>query len=328
MKKNILYVLLGGLLLSLAACSENWEDATSKHVYGENENPYLRADAEATVTKKIQFGAGQTQIINLSDYAELFQVKLGMTLDEAIAGISSGKVVFHGINAARNAWDKTAPNKGMTGWYFDEMGNISTQTNANFTVELNVSNKTLVVSALENVMVGSSVSINVGFAINGTDFDQYVRILSEIAIVDVPVEVSINIPDGEYSAASIAFNDYAGKIQERFGMTVAEFCEGLDGDGEGDIHMYSVNLESLKWDEESSYTANAPGYWMMKDGTVTNWGTAGYSLFAECSISDKTLNISRSATPVAGDKYTISIGFRDKTNKANLLRFVINITME
>ena len=42
MKKNILYVLLGGLLLSLAACSENWEDATSKHVYGENENPYLR----------------------------------------------------------------------------------------------------------------------------------------------------------------------------------------------------------------------------------------------------------------------------------------------
>lgn len=92
MKKNILYVLLGGLLLSLAACSENWEDATSKHVYGENENPYLRADAEATVTKKIQFGAGQTQIINLSDYAELFQVKLGMTLDEAIAGISSGKV--------------------------------------------------------------------------------------------------------------------------------------------------------------------------------------------------------------------------------------------
>ena len=32
MKKNILYVLLGGLLLSLAACSENWEDATSKPV--------------------------------------------------------------------------------------------------------------------------------------------------------------------------------------------------------------------------------------------------------------------------------------------------------
>ena len=28
------------------------EDATSKHVYGENENPYLRADAEATVTKR------------------------------------------------------------------------------------------------------------------------------------------------------------------------------------------------------------------------------------------------------------------------------------
>lgn len=328
MKKNILYVLLGGLFLSLTACSENWEDATSKHVYGENENPYLRADAEATVTQKIQFGAGQTQIISLSDYAELFQTQLGMTVDEAIAGISSGKVVFHSINAARNTWDRTAPNKGTTGWYFDVMGNISSQADANFTVELNTSDKTIMINALENVVAGSTLSINVGFAINGTDFDQYVRILSEIVIIDVPIEVSINIPDGEYSAASIEFNDYADKIQECFGMTVAEFCEGLDGDGKGDIHMYSVNLESLKWDEESSYTANAPGYWMMKDGTVTNWGVAGYSLFAECSISDETLNIGRSATPVAGDKYTISIGFRDKTNKANLLRFVINITME
>lgn len=328
MKKNILYVLIGGLLLSLAACSENWEDATGKHAYGENENPYLRSDAEATITKKIQFGAGQTHTIYLSNYAELFKTKLGMTLDEAIAGMSSGKVVFHGINAARNAWDKTAPNKGTTGWYFDVMGNISSQANANFTVELNASDKTIVVSALESVMVGSAVSINVGFAINGTDFDQYVRILSEIAIVDVPVEVSINIPDGEYSAASIEFNDYADEIQERFGMTVAEFCEGLDGDGKGDIHMYSVNPESLKWDEESSYTANAPGYWMKKDGTVTNWGVSGYALFAECSISDEALNIGRSAAPIAGDKYTISIGFRDKTNKANLLRFVINITME
>ena len=328
MKKNIFYVLMGGLLLSLAACSENWEDATSKHVYGENENPYLRSDAEATVTKKIQFGAGQTKTIYLSNYAELFQKELGMTVDEAIAGVASGKVMFHSINAARNAWDKTAPNKGATGWYFDSMGNVSSQANANFTVELNTADKTLVVNALESVMVGSAVSINVGFAINGTDYDQYVRILSEIAIVDVPIEVSISIPDGEYSAASIDFNDYADAIQERFAMTVTEFCDALDGDGKGNIHMYSVNIGSLKWDEESSYTANAPGYWMKKDGTVTNWGVSGYALFAECSVDDETLNIGRSAAPIAGDKYTISIGFRDKENKANLLRFVISITIE
>lgn len=328
MKKNIFYLLMGGLLLSLAACSENWEDATNKHAYGDNENPYLRADAKATVKTKIQFGAGQTSTIYLSNYAELFKEQLGMTLDEAIAGISSGKVVFHSINVARNAWDKTAPNKGTTGWYFDAMGYISSQADANFTVELNTSDKILVVNALESVMVGSAVSINVGFAVNGTDYDKYVRILSEIAIVDVPVDVSINIPEGEYSSTSIKFKDYADEIQERFGMTVAEFCAGLDGDGKGNIHMYSVNLESLKWDEESPYTANAPGYWMKKDGTVTNWGVTGYALFAECSIDDEALNIGRSAAPIAGDKYTISLGFRDKVNKANLLRFVISLTME
>ena len=115
------------------------------------------------------------------------------------------------------------------------MGNISTQTNANFTVELNVSNKTLVVSALENVMVGSSVSINVGFAINGTDFDQYVRILSEIAIVDVPVEVSINIPDGEYSAASIAFKEGVANAAPVLLEPIVTLRATVNDDAMGDI---------------------------------------------------------------------------------------------
>ena len=40
MKKNFIYALIACFTLSLAACSTDPEDATSKHVYGENENPY------------------------------------------------------------------------------------------------------------------------------------------------------------------------------------------------------------------------------------------------------------------------------------------------
>ncbi len=52
MKKNFIYALIACFTLSLAACSTDPEDATSKHVYGENENPYLKTNADAVVSTK------------------------------------------------------------------------------------------------------------------------------------------------------------------------------------------------------------------------------------------------------------------------------------
>jgi hypothetical protein len=327
MRNNLIYTLIGlpCLAITFAACSENWEDATSKHAYGANENPYLRADAAATVTESMKFGAGQTHTVVLANHAELFRKQLGMTIDEAIAGISTGKIVFRSINTARGAWDNTAPNKGTAGWYFDGTGSVANQATAQYTAELDVNAKTLLVSALESAVIGSSVGINVGFAINGSDYDKYVRILNDIVIVDTPVEASIRIPAGEYASAPVDFNAYANAIQERFGKTVAAFCAALSSDA---IHMYSVGVESLRWDETSGYTANAPGYWMKADGTVCNWGSDGYTLYAECSEGDQAMYVGRSFAPAAGDTYTISIGFRDRADASKMLRFLIHIVME
>lgn len=55
MKKNFIYALIACFTLSLAACSTDPEDATSKHVYGENENPYLKTNADAVVSTKAEF---------------------------------------------------------------------------------------------------------------------------------------------------------------------------------------------------------------------------------------------------------------------------------
>ena len=64
-----------------------WNDACSKHVYSENETPYLRTDASTNISKSIEFRKGHIaqQTINLKDYAETIQTKMGMTVDDMLA---------------------------------------------------------------------------------------------------------------------------------------------------------------------------------------------------------------------------------------------------
>lgn len=332
MKKNLLYMLMGGLMLSLTACSENWEDATGKHVYGENENPYLRADAAATVKTEFMFGAGQTYTVNLTDYEEVFQAQLKMSVDQAIAGIASGTIAFNCINAARGAWDRTAPNKGTSGWYFDAASQVSDQSRGIVTVELNASAKTLVITALESAGDGGTLALNVGFAMKA-DYDHYVRIFNDITLVDTPIELSVNIPGGDYSSYKLNFNDYADVIQKRMGMTVADFCNQLDGtNASGKVHMYVVDKTTCKWDTQSGYSAGGTGYWLNADGKRTTWGTAGFSLFVEITDAKaQTMAIGRGeagAGVVAGKVYTFSIAFRDKEDVTKFFRFLITATMK
>ena len=66
MKKNILLALCCCSLLAFAGCSDDYTDATSKHIYGENENPYLKTNTNAQVTtvpyrsrQQHQYGSSQ-----------------------------------------------------------------------------------------------------------------------------------------------------------------------------------------------------------------------------------------------------------------------------
>lgn len=113
MKRNIIYILAISLSFALSACSDSYEDATSKHVYGENESPYLRIDQEATITTNIEFAVERLEsyIVNLEDYSELFQEKMGMSVDQVISGLSNGSVVFYNINTTRNHWNKAEKTK-------------------------------------------------------------------------------------------------------------------------------------------------------------------------------------------------------------------------
>ena len=119
------------------------------------------------------------QTISLKDNAETIQTKLGMTVDDMLAGLESGKVVFYNINTSRAAWNKAAMTKGSTGWYYDASGNITTDASDVASVEIDKTNKCLIVDAPEDAAAGTSISVNVGFAVNnGKDYDKVCTFLS------------------------------------------------------------------------------------------------------------------------------------------------------
>ena len=99
MKKYIIYAFIVSVFCVFSACSDSYEDATSKHIYGEDENPYLRIDPQATVTSEIDFAVERLEpyVINLEDYNDLFQEKMGLTTDQVISGLQNGSVLFYNI---------------------------------------------------------------------------------------------------------------------------------------------------------------------------------------------------------------------------------------
>ena len=101
MKKNFIYTIFWCLLFTLPAC-DKIEDATNKHIYGENENPYLKGNSEALVSTTMKFPIARLapQSINLKDYAAKYHTLLGLTVDESIKGLVDGAFAFYNINSA------------------------------------------------------------------------------------------------------------------------------------------------------------------------------------------------------------------------------------
>ena len=160
------------LALGFTACSDDPEDAVEKHVYGPDEAPYLRADASATIAVNAEFRKGHVspKTIYLKDYAEQIQTKMKMTVDDMLAGLETGKVVFYNINTARGIWNKAAATKGSNGWWYNASGLVSDAASGVASIELDKAQKALILSVPEESAAGVSVGANVGFAIdNGKD---------------------------------------------------------------------------------------------------------------------------------------------------------------
>ncbi len=338
MKKNILYICMACLAMGgLTACSDDPLDATEKHVYGENDNPYLRTDADATISCSAEFREGRISpiTIDLKDYAATIQSKLGMTVDDLMSAVDNGRVVFYNINSTKARWDKTAPTVGSTGWGYTSNGALCEAdkvAEAAATISLDKASKALIVSVPEESVAGLSITENLGFAIvNGKNYDDYVRFRISIAITNPGLIItSLSIPAGDYNATAIDFTtaDNRKVIEDNLGVSADEFISQCD-DPEGDFAMYMVDNTTGEWDTTSDYTANGIGYWLDANGKVTTWGTTGYTVFVENASADKCVNIGRAPEIAAGTELDLNFVYVLKSDPENkYFQIKAKVTME
>ena len=332
MRKNILYIAMACFALGFTACSDDPNDAVTKHVYGPDEAPYLRSDASATIAYSAEFRKGHVapKTIYLKDYAEQIQTKLKMTVDDMIAGVESGKVVFYNINTARGCWNKAAATKGSNGWWYDASGLVADATTGVASIELDKTAKALVLSVPEESAAGVSVAANVGFAIdNGKDYDQYVRFSVNFAVTDPgTIIMDISLPESnDYPTYEIDFASIQNAITACFGLSVDDFLAGFDND---DIKMYIADDNGV-WDTTSSYTAS-PGFWMDVNNQITNWASDGYKsgnlYFIEMHTPDKTVVIGRAPNVPSDMAVKAHFVLADVNDDSKYIEFVVNVTFE
>lgn len=334
MKKNILLAFCCCSLLAFTACSDDYNDATSKHVYGENENPYLKIDTEAQIsaTGALEVNGEHSYTVKLSDYAAKFEEKMGMSVDAVIDGLSTGETVFYPINTTRNQWLKTAYNKNDAGWYFNSANQPCAQDDAacKASVVLDKTNKELVFELTEGgITAGTVLALEVGFAKNGPDYDNYVRFTLNASVTDPTVAVAtVALPNTNYTSDDILLTSIEGNIAAVFDMTLEEFITAFD---EGTIKFYAADPTTGVWDTESAYTGEKPaGYWFDEAGKVCAYPGVVCANFKPDSdeVSKSCVKLCCMPETPVGKQYNCSFGFIDTTDATKFFRFVVtcNIT--
>ena len=334
MKKNILLAFCCCSLLAFTACSDDYNDATSKHVYGENENPYLKIDTEAQIsaTGDLEVNGEHSYTVKLSDYAAKFEEKMGMSVDAVVDGLSTGETVFYPINTTRNQWMKTAYNKDNAGWYFNSANQPCTQDDENCkaSVVLDKTNKELVFELTEGgIAAGTVLALEVGFAKNGPNYDNYVRFTLNASVTDPTVAVAtVALPNTNYTSDDILLTSIEENIAAVFDMTLEEFITAFD---EGTVKFYAADPTTGVWDTESAYTGEAPaGYWFDEAGKVCAYPGVVCANFKPDSddVSKSCVKLCCMPETAVGKQYNCSFGFIDTTDATKFFRFVVtcNIT--
>ncbi len=293
MKKIFLIAMMAcAVFATMTSCSDDYEEASKPHVYGENENPPLKgsdANMVSVAMKMKQAEAGtEVKTVDLSAYSEKIQEQLGMSLDEAISGIENGTVRFLPVNTARRLWDKKKPNAGENKWYLNASGSVVDSLKlAAATIEFVPSLKQVNIVLTDSAKAGI---IPVTFGFVKTDDSAYpvnFRCQTLVTVTDASVcDVALTVPKGDYAAAQFKFETVAKNIEYAFGVTdLKEFAKGLDKDSPV-YDVYLMDATGNLYGGPGKYTANGAGYWMTADLGITTWGT-NHALFIEPFIYDE-----------------------------------------
>lgn len=331
------------MAVGVASCnSDDPCDATSKHVYGEGEAPYLRTNNAATnaVSFEIPIARINEPVhVYFKDYAKSFHHNLDLTVDEALAGVDNGELVIYNINSGRQCWILNEPNDADNCWYYTAAGNITEDpTTASFSAKFLRQEKCFEICALNNPPAGTQAKLDLGFAIkSGTDFDDYVRFTINIVITDPSmINVSGKIPAGDYNSYTLKFADYDSQIQTAFGMTAKEFIKLIDSidEYEQEIADQPVQVFLMKNGERVTdenglrpeTTTNAFGWWLDADLNIRSWGE-GCFLFLEYGGGGQ-YNFGRYPGVASGTQTLVIVDFALTEDLNKHITFMVSLTFE
>lgn len=341
------YILLASVLaLTMASCnSDEPNDACDKHEYAEGEAPYLRSNSAATNAMEMVFQMAkidQPQYINLKDYASCFHKNLNMTVDETLAALANGDVVFYPINTARQVWNLTEPNFGEYAWGYTPSGPVQTEglgeavdpLSPDFIMSLDTDRKRIEIKAVGTPAIGTIINMDFGFAEKKKSaFDDYVRFSVTVSVTDPSkIVLSANIPGEGYGIYSINLKEFDENFQLAMGMSAAEVIAALEND-KIDVYLCDADGNRITNEDGSrpDYTSGAYGYWINPDMQICGWDGGGYPanlMFLEYG-GDGMYNLGNAATPTpAGTQAKVVFDFVSVDNPENFMQFIVAVTFD
>lgn len=331
MKNKIFYTLLAAAaLVVMPACNEDYEDATSIHVYGPDENPPVKDDTSLMPSQSYEMIGGQEEpvVMHINDYAANIQAALGVTVDELMDKLGTEYEVVP-VNPNRMAWVKTPANAGDNyAWYMSKTANVCNGDDETLYGILKFNKAERQFEFYIDPKAGGSVAMQIGFVKLGKpNYNEAVRFQMAVTAFDNSfIFMDMLIPAGDYAAEVIDVADIADNINYVFGMTPAQFVAAYDSQ----IGMYMVSKETNApvWDGES--TANAGGYWCNADNEIMGWG-AGCAYYIEPWFGDEEgdmIAIGRYPGWDPGNVFDVRFAFADKNDRSKVLTFIVTATFE
>lgn len=321
------------MTLGFAACSDDFDDASSPHSYGADEPVFINTNAgfkenismEVPVTQ-----LGEAKQINLGDYQHLFNDIFGMNVQQAIAAVKAGTLSFKAISASKGQWLPTPFNYGM-GWKFDA-SNRPCETGEVATVAINEAKQTIDLIVSKSAPAGTELAINVGFAKRNPSlgtYDDYLRFEITTAITDPTIVMaSFSLVQGDYAGYEFFFeNNYDKQFLACLGLTAQEALNGLE-DGSVKFALTDANGKP----QLSDYTADAGdgyyGYWFNNDVKVCNWGAPGCLCFANAELNERAIFVGRYPGLDSGITFKLYLKMWLAADENKYIRFIFTCTTE
>ena len=330
MKKITIYMTALAFACGMAACSGDYEDASSRHSYGVNDNVYLNTSAGIWETQSLEFPIAQiTEVksISLADYAEDFKSELGMGVDEVISAVQSGDIDFKVISSSRGQWLADAMNNGL-GWYLNASNRPCEQKDYTSAIVLNAGKKSLDMTVNPSLSAGTEFTVNVGFAKRdnayGT-YDNYVRFEIPVAVTDPNlVLATCDLEEGDYYGYEFFFeNNYDEQFLSCMGMTAQEALNGLE---DGSVRYYITDTEGNNVDAE--YTADAGdgyyGYWLNGSGKICNWGDSDCAIYTDAELNECAIYFGRYPDYASKTDFSmkICVKLQSTSDASKFVRFI------